>query len=99
MNTTLKIAKGPALFPDVAALPVHVGTFAWPASLPVQGRVSNGCVGTGLRPVQAERKLGCFWGGRGFSRAAKVLLVYSPSERRARKEFPLNSPGHRTRLG
>src|SRR5437899_3583819 len=32
------------------------------------------------------------------SRVAKSRLIYSPSERLAREEFPLDSPGHRTTL-
>ena len=61
----------------------------------VWGRVSDPS-----RPSGSPYKRSAAFGeGTGFSRAAKARLVYSPSERSAREEFPLTSPGHRTRLG
>jgi hypothetical protein len=54
------------------------------------GRVSD--------PSRPSESSAAFGEGTGFSRAAKVLFVYSPERAPAREEFRLNSPGICTRL-
>src|SRR5207302_7961904 len=46
-----------------------------------------------VSPVRAEPLSACFGEGPGFSRAAKVLFVYSPSERPLARAVPPSQTG------